>query len=77
VFTYGPIQSDLQPTAIKSVPRESSYFENVLDEMAGNKTFSNTGNEIRVKMLPLKNTTQIENIDLKNKTSPARNLTEE
>jgi parallel beta-helix repeat protein len=77
VFTYRPAPSGLQPTAVETVPRESSYYENILNDMARNNTFSNIGNVTWVKMLPLKNTTQIESIDVENKTSLAMNLMEE
>ena len=45
--------------------------------MAKNNTFSNIGNVTWVNMLPLKNTTQIESIDVENKTSLALNFMEE
>ena len=77
VFTYKPIQSGLQPTAVSYVPSDSSYYENILKDMAVNNTFSNVGNVTWVKMLPVKNVTQLENIDQENKTSLALNLMEE
>jgi len=77
VYSYKQAPSGLQPTAIESVPRESSYYENILNDMAKNNTFSNIGNVTWVKMLPLKNTTQIESIDVENKTSLALNFMEE
>jgi hypothetical protein len=45
--------------------------------MALNNSFSNVGNVTWVKMLPVKNVTQLENIDQENKTSLALNLMEE
>lgn len=77
VFTYKPIQSGLQPTAVSYDPIDSSYYENILDDMAVNNSFSNVGNVTWVKMLQVKNVTQLENIDKENKTSLALNLMEE
>lgn len=77
VYSYKQAPSGMQPTTIESVPRESSYYENILNDMAKNNTFSNIGNVTWVKMLPLKNTTQIESIDVENKTSLALNFMEE
>ena len=77
VFSYKPTPSGLQPTAIESIPRESSYYENILNDMAKNNTFSNIGNVTLVKMLPIKNITQIENIDVEKQTSLALNFMEE
>ena len=77
MFTYKPIQSGLQLTSISYVPIDNSYYENILEDMAVNNTFSNVGNVTWVKMLPVKNVTQLENIDQENKTSLALNLMEE
>jgi hypothetical protein len=77
VYTYKQAPVGLDPTAAKSVPSESSYYENILDDMAKNNTFSNIENVTWVKMLPFKNTTQIESIDMENKTSAALNFMEE
>jgi parallel beta-helix repeat protein len=77
VYTYKQAPVGLELTAAKSVPRESSYYENILDDMAKNNTFSNIENVTWVKMLPFKNTTQIESIDVENKTSDALNFMEE
>ena len=77
VFAYKPATGGLQPTAVESVQKERSYYENILNDMAKNNTFSNIGNVTWVKMLPLKNTTQIEIIDGVNQTSLALNLMEE
>ena len=77
VFSYKPTPSGLQPTAIESIPRESSYYENILNDMAKNNTFSNIENVTLVKMLPIKNITQIENIDVEKQTSLALNFMEE
>ena len=77
VFTYRPIENGLQPTAINFAPDDDSYYENILNDMAKNNTFSNIGNVTWVKMLPIKNVTQIQNVDLENKTSLALNLMEE
>jgi parallel beta-helix repeat protein len=77
VFTYRSIPTGLQPTTVDFVSRESSYYENVLNEMAKNNTFSNIGNMTLVKVLPFKNLTQIQNIDQDNKTSLALNFMEE
>ncbi|MDP9489202.1 MAG: hypothetical protein M3P28_03250, partial [Thermoproteota archaeon] len=77
VFTYRPIASGLQPTAVNLIPNDSSYYENILNEMAKNNTFSNIGNVTWVKMLPLNNMTQIQNVDQENKTSLALNFMEE
>ena len=77
VFTHRPIPTSLQPTAVSYVPINNSYYENILNDMAMNNTFSNVGNVTWVKMLPVKNVTQIENVDQENKTSLALNLMEE
>ena len=77
VFTYRSIPTGLQPTAVDFVLRESSYYENILNEMAKNNTFSNIGNVTWVKVLSFKNLTQIQNIDEDNKTSLALNFVEE
>jgi parallel beta-helix repeat protein len=77
VYTYRQAPVGLQLTAVESAPRESSYYENILNDMAKNNTFSNIGNVTWVKMLPFKNTTQIESIDMENKTSLALNFMEE
>jgi hypothetical protein len=77
VFTYRPIASGLQPTAVNLVQNDVSYYENILNEMAKNNTFSNIGNVSWIKMLPLKNMTQIQNVDQENETSLALNLMEE
>jgi mannuronan 5-epimerase len=77
VFIYRPIASGLQPTVVNLIPNDSSYYENILNAMAKNNTFSNIGNVTWVKMLPLNNMTQIQNVDQENKTSLALNLMEE
>jgi hypothetical protein len=77
VYTYRQAPVGLQLTGVESAPRESSYYENILNDMAKNNTFSNIGNVTWVKMLPFKNTTQIESIDMENKTSLALNFMEE
>ena len=40
VFTYRTALSGLQLTAVESIPRESNYYENILNDMAKNNTFS-------------------------------------
>ncbi|HKQ22623.1 MAG TPA: right-handed parallel beta-helix repeat-containing protein [Nitrososphaeraceae archaeon] len=77
VFAYRPIPSGLQPTAVNFVTDDSRYYENIINNMAKNNTFSNIANVTWVKMLPLKNMTQIQNVDQENKTSVALNLMEE
>ena len=77
VFTYRSIPTGLQPTAVDFVTRDSSFYENILNEMAKNNTFANIGNVTWVKALPFKNLTQIQNIDQENKTSLALNFIEE
>jgi hypothetical protein len=77
VYAYKQAPVGLELTSIGSVPKERSYYENILENMAKNNTFSNTENVTWVKMLPLKNTTQIESIDVQNKTSAALNFMEE
>ncbi len=76
VFTYRPIASGLQPTDINFAPNDI-YYENILNDMAKNNTFSNTGNVTWIKKLSIKNVTQIQNVDQQNKTSLALNLMEE
>jgi hypothetical protein len=71
-----PIASRLQPTAINFAPNDI-YYENILNDMAKNNTFSNTGNVTWVKKLSINNVTQIQNVDQENKTSLALNLMEE
>ena len=77
VFTYRSFPTGLQPTAVDFVPNDTSYYENILNEMAKNNTFANIGNVTWVKALPFKNLTQIQNIDQDNKTSLALNFIEE
>ncbi len=76
VFTYRPIASGLQPTDINFAPNDI-YYENILNDMAKNNTFSNTGNVTWIKKLSIKNVTQIQNVDQQNKKSLALNLMEE
>jgi hypothetical protein len=77
VYTYKQSAVGLRPTAVESVPKERTYYENILEDMAKNNTFSNIENVTWVKMLPLKNTTQIQSVDVENKTSAALNFMEE
>ena len=76
VFTYKQVPSGLQPTAVESIANESSHYENILNNMAKNNTFSNIGNVTLVKVSPFKNVTEIENIEV-NKTSLVLNFMEE
>ena len=77
VFTYRPIASGLQTTAVNLVLNDNSYYENILNDMAKNNTFSNIGNITWIKMLPLNNVTQIQNVEQENKTSLVLNFMEE
>jgi hypothetical protein len=77
VFTYTPISSGLHTTAIDFIPSDSSHYENILNDMAKNNSFTNTGNVTLVKMLPVKNMTNIQNVDQENQTSLVLNFMEE
>lgn len=77
VFTYRAISNGSQATATNLVPRDDSYYENILKDMARNNSFSNTGNLTLVKMLPFQNLTNVQNIEKENKTSLVLNFMEE
>lgn len=76
VFVIRPISAGLQTTGIDFIPRDGSYYEDILNIMAKNNSFSNTDNLTLVKMLPVKNVTEIQ-IDKENKTSLVLNFMEE
>ncbi|HKQ21097.1 MAG TPA: right-handed parallel beta-helix repeat-containing protein [Nitrososphaeraceae archaeon] len=74
VYTHQPLAGGLQATTIDFTSKEMDYYENVLNSMAKNNTFSNTGNVTLVKVLPFVNLTQIQNSDQDNKTLLALKL---
>ena len=77
VFISRPISSGLQAITVDFMSRDGSYYENTLNNMAKNNSFSNTGNLTLVKILPVKNITNIQNMNQENNTSLVLNFMEE
>ena len=77
VFISRPISSGLQAITVDFMSRDGSYYENTFNNMAKNNSFSNTGNLTLVKILPVKNITNIQNMNQENNTSLVLNFMEE
>ena len=76
VFVFKPVPNNTQTTEVNYVPFDSTYYHNILSNMAKNNYFSETINVTTIKMQSIKNATSIQQVDEDNKTLLVENFLE-
>ncbi|MGB8027327.1 MAG: hypothetical protein WCE95_06930, partial [Nitrososphaeraceae archaeon] len=76
VLVFKPTTNNTQTTQVNYVPFDSTYYHNILSNMAKNNYFSETINVTNIKIQSIKNETSIQQVDQDNKTLLVENFLE-